>query len=82
MRGGCSTGRPAWRHRRGQAVSAAEESLARVEQLLERLEAARARLESTEDPENAIETLGELQEIAREVEAELTRARKAADAGA
>ena len=63
-------------------MSAAEESLARVEHLLERLEAARARLESTEDPENAIETLAELQEIAREVEAELTRARKAADAGA
>ena len=63
-------------------MSEAEASLARVEQLLERLEAARARLESTADPEAAIETLGELQEIAKEVEAELTRARRAADAGA
>ncbi|MBD0348178.1 MAG: hypothetical protein ICV59_03420 [Thermoleophilia bacterium] len=63
-------------------MSAAEESLARVEQLLERLEAARARLEATDDPEAAIETLTELQEIARDVEAELTRARRAADAGA
>ncbi len=63
-------------------MNAAEESLARVEQLLERLEAARARLEATDDPEAAIETLTELQEIARDVEAELTRARRAADAGA
>ena len=63
-------------------MSAAEESLARVEQLLERLEAARALLEATDDPEAAIEALTELQEIARDVEAELTRARRAADAGA
>ncbi len=63
-------------------MSEAEASLARVEELLERLEAARARPESTDDPEAAIETLGQLQEIAKEVEAELTRARRAADAGA
>lgn len=63
-------------------MSSAEESLARAEQLLERLDAARARLEATEDPEAAIETLAELAEIAKQVEAELTRAKRAADAGA
>ena len=55
-----------------------EEALARAEQLLERLEAARARLESTEDPEAAIDVLNELAELAKEVEAELQRARREA----
>jgi poly(A) polymerase Pap1 len=58
-----------------------EDSLRRAEELLERLEAARARLEQTEDPEAAIEVLGELSELAREVEAELSRAKREADAG-
>ena len=58
----------------------AEDSLRRAEELLEKLEAARARLESTEDPEAAIEVLGELSELAREVEVELTRAKREADA--
>jgi poly(A) polymerase Pap1 len=58
----------------------AEDSLRRAEELLEKLEAARTRLESTEDPEAAIEVLGELSELAREVEAELTRAKREADA--
>jgi hypothetical protein len=48
--------------------------------LLEKLEAARARLESTDDPDAAIEVLSELSELAREVEAELTRAKREADA--
>ena len=42
--------------------------------LLARLEAARARLEETEDPDAAIEILEELAELAQEVEAELQRA--------
>jgi hypothetical protein len=63
-------------------MSEAEESLQRAEQLLERLEAARARLEATDDPDAAIETLSELSEIAKQVEAELTRAKRAADADA
>jgi hypothetical protein len=63
-------------------MSEAEESLQRAEQLLERLEAARARLEATDDPDGAIETLSELSEIAKQVEAELTRAKRAADADA
>jgi poly(A) polymerase Pap1 len=57
-----------------------EDSLRRAEELLEKLEAARARLESTEDPEAAIEVLAELSELAREVEVELTRAKRDADA--
>jgi hypothetical protein len=58
----------------------AEDSLRRAEELLEKLEAARTRLETTEDPEAAIEVLAELSELAREVELELTRAKREADA--
>ncbi len=58
----------------------AEDSLRRAEELLEKLEVARARLEATEDPDAAIEVLSELSELAREVEAELTRAKREADA--
>jgi hypothetical protein len=58
----------------------ADESLKRAEELLDKLEAARARLESTDDPDAAIEVLSELSELAREVEAELTRAKREADA--
>jgi poly(A) polymerase Pap1 len=58
----------------------AEESLKRAEDLLEKLEAARAKLESTDDPDAAIKVLSELSELAREVEAELTRAKREADA--
>jgi hypothetical protein len=56
-----------------------DESLARAEDLLARLEAARARLEETDDPERAIEVLQELAELAKEVEAELQRAKRAAE---
>jgi hypothetical protein len=59
-------------------MSAAEESLKRAEELLERLEQTRARLESTSDPEAAIDILGELADIAKEVEAELEKARREA----
>ena len=58
--------------------SGAEESLQRAESLLERLERSRQELESTQDPDRAIEILSELAEIAREVEAELARAMKQA----
>jgi hypothetical protein len=58
----------------------AEDSLKRAEELLEKLEQARAKLEETEDPEAAIEVLSELAEIAKEVEAELSRARREAGA--
>jgi hypothetical protein len=52
--------------------------LQRAEVLLERLERTRQELESTQDPDRAIEILSELAEIAKEVEAELARAKKEA----
>jgi hypothetical protein len=60
----------------------AEESLQRAEQLMERLEQTRARLEATSDPDAAIELLSELAEIAKDVEAALSQAKREADAGA
>jgi hypothetical protein len=62
-----------------------DESLTRAEQLLARVEAARAELEQLSvseggSPERAIELLGELSELAKAVEEELTRAQRAADA--
>ena len=59
----------------------ADESLNKAEDLLARLEQARARLDETQDPDKAIEILQELADLAREVEAELQRAKRAADAG-
>ena len=59
-----------------------EESLKQAETLLERLEQARAKLESTEDPEAAMEVMTELAEIARQVEAAISQARRDADADA
>jgi exonuclease VII small subunit len=58
----------------------ADESLTKAEGLLARLEAARTRLESTDDPDTAIDVLQELADLAREIEAELQRARRAAEA--
>ena len=59
-------------------MSGADDSLARAENLLERLERTRARLESTEDPEAAIDILAELADIAKQVESELEEARREA----
>ena len=56
-----------------------DESLSSAENLLARLEAARARLEETQDPDQAIEILQELAELAKEVEAELQRAKREAE---
>ena len=53
-----------------------DDAITRAEDLLTRLEAARARLEATQDPDAAVGILGELAEIARDVEAELERARR------
>jgi len=61
----------------------AEESLKRAEALLERLEATRGELERVaeqDDAEAAIDILGELADLARQVEAELNRARREAEA--
>ena len=57
----------------------AEDSLNNAEDLLARLEAARVRLDETQDPDQAIEILQELAELAKEVEAELQRAKRAAE---
>jgi hypothetical protein len=57
----------------------ADEALSNAEQLLGRLEAARARLDQTEDANEAIEILQELAALARDVEAELQRAKRAAE---
>jgi hypothetical protein len=64
-----------------------DESLTRAEELLKRVEDVRAELEKiseTEDgsPERAIELLGELSELAKSVEDELTRAQREAEADA
>ena len=61
----------------------ADESLTKAEELLARLEAARAELEqlSTDEdgsPDRAIELLGELAELAKAVEEELEKAQRAA----
>jgi hypothetical protein len=56
-----------------------EESLDNAENLLARLEAARVRLDDTQDPDQAIEILQELAELAKEVEGELQRAKRAAE---
>ena len=65
----------------------ADESLTRAEELLARVEAARLELEQLSEgeggsPERAIELLGELSELAKAVEEELTRAQRAAETDA
>lgn len=65
-------------------MSSAEDSLKRVEELHERLKAARAeldRLAEQDDPDAAVDVLTELADLAKEVEAELQKARSRADAG-
>jgi hypothetical protein len=61
---------------------AAEDPLAKAEELLTRLEAARERLEAADDPDTAIDVLTELADLARQIEAELQKARSAAEADA
>ena len=67
-------------------MSAADESLQRAEELLERLrtrvEALEASADTGGDVDEAVDGLAEIAEIAREIESELQRARQAADAGA
>jgi hypothetical protein len=61
----------------------ADEALGRAEELLERLKATREELErlaAAEDAESAVEVLTELADLAKEVEAELAKARARADA--
>jgi hypothetical protein len=62
-----------------------DEALTRAEELLARVEAVRAELEQLSEgeggsPDRAIELLGELSELAKAVEEELTRAQREAEA--
>ena len=54
--------------------------LERASELLGQLEEKRAQLESTADPEAAVDLLGEITELAKEAHAEIERARREADA--
>jgi hypothetical protein len=57
-------------------------SLSKAEELLKRVEDVRQRLEGTpdEDADTAIELLEQLAELTKDVQAELERARREADA--
>jgi hypothetical protein len=61
-------------------------SLQRAEELLERLrvrvDALEANADSGGDLDEAVDSLAEIAELAKEIEAEVLRARQAADAGA
>lgn len=64
-----------------------EDSLGRAEELLARLEAARGELdrlaqEEVAAPDRALEILNQLSELAKAVEEELERAKRAAEADA
>jgi hypothetical protein len=66
---------------------ATEDSLSRAEELLAKLEAARGELDQIAQseggsPERALEILAELSELAKAVEEELERAKRAAEADA
>jgi hypothetical protein len=66
-------------------VTSADDSLTRAEELLARLEATRAELErlaGEEDTEKALDVLGQLSELAKQVEDALDEARRAAEADA
>ena len=56
-----------------------EDRLKSAEALLDRLEQTRARLEQTSDPDEAIEILQELAEIAKDVESQLQQAKREAE---
>ena len=60
-------------------MSAAPHPLARAEQLLSQLEAARAKLEQTEEPDAALELLDEIARLAREAHVEIERAKHELD---
>jgi hypothetical protein len=67
-------------HRERESSVSAEDRLKDAEKLLDRLEETRTRLEQTTDPDEAIEILAELSEIAKEVEAQLQQAKREAEA--
>lgn len=60
----------------------AEDSLRRAEELLTKVEQARARLDESDDPDAALDVLAELAELAKQVEGEIQRAKREAEADA
>jgi poly(A) polymerase Pap1 len=58
------------------------DAVARLQELLDKVEAARGELEGVQDPERAVQVLQELADLAKEVQAEVERARRDADASA
>ena len=65
-------------------MSAPDDALARAEELLERLNGKREELERLAEAEDvdgeaAVDVIAELAELARQIEAELTRARTLAE---
>jgi hypothetical protein len=67
-------------------MSNVDEALGRAEELLVRLNAKREQLERLAEADDvdgdaAVDLIAELAELAKEIEAELTRARTMADAG-
>jgi uncharacterized protein YoxC len=67
-------------------MSGADESLQRAEELLERLRTRVDALETSADSggdiDEAVDSLAEIAELAKEIETEVQRARQAADARA
>ena len=68
-------------------MSSVDEALGRAEELLGKLNAKRAELERLAsaddvDGDTAVDLIGELAELARQIEAELTRARTIAETDA
>ena len=66
-------------------MSAPEDSLAKAEELLARLEKTRAELErlsQANDAEKALDVLAELSELSKAIEEELQRAKRDAEADA
>lgn len=63
-------------------MSGADDPLARAEELLARLEATRAELErlsEANDADRALDILGELADLSKQVEEELQRAKRASE---
>ena len=58
------------------------DAVQRLQDLLEKVEAARAELEATDDPERAVQVLQELADLAKEVQAVVAGAGRAAAAWA
>jgi hypothetical protein len=66
-------------------MNGSTESLARAHELLERLQTKLADLErmaESGETDGAVDDLTQIAELAKEIEAEVVRARQAADAGA